>query len=120
MDNEYPFLTSVTVGEQMHTVEKTLNAITFGRFHNVLSDRIETAEVSDKDGSGIAEWAVNVMQGGQDVDFCRRRNRRPYKSKENYVDPTNNACKWNMKGTRLEGQDNATLSGTVEIAKERG
>ena len=118
MDNEYPFLTSITVGEQMHTVEKTLNAITFGRFHNFLSDRIETAEVSDKDGSGIAEWAVNVMQGGQDVDFTGGEIEDHIKAIENYVDPTNDACKWNMKGTRLEGQDNATLSGTVEIPKK--
>lgn len=115
MDNENPLLTSITVGEQMHTVEKTLDAITFGKFHNVFSDRIETAVVSDEKGSGVAEWAVNVMQGGQDVDFTGGEIEEHIKAIEHYVDPTNDACKWNIMGTRPDGQDNATLSGTVKI-----
>ena len=38
-----------------------------------------------KNGSGIAEWAVNVMQGGQDVDFTGGEIEDHIKAIENYV-----------------------------------
>lgn len=112
MDKAAPVLSQITTGGG-YAVSEALDPLPFGKFQNKLTAHTETAAVSDEAGSGVAEWFSNVMEGESDADFTGRKI-------QEYMDPARDSCKWELRGKRAKGEDNAPLKGDIEMQHKEG
>lgn len=108
VDTKDAEVTSTSISEKIHGIPGFVDTITFGKFHNQLSAKIETANVSDGAGSGVAQWSYNIMSGDSDKSFTED-------AIETYTDPTQDTCTWTLVSEKDENSDNAELSGAIPL-----
>ena len=101
-------VTNNSISNEIHGISEVVNMITFGKFHNALSTRQETAEVSDGSGSGVHSWSYNIMTGDTDDKFTGE-------AIEFYIDPTKDTCTWTLISEKAADSDNAELSGIIPL-----
>ena len=101
-------VTNNSISNEIHGISEVVNMITFGKFHNALSTRQETAEVSDGSGSGVHSWSYNIMTGDTDDKFTGE-------AIESYIDPTKDTCTWTLISEKAADSDNAELSGIIPL-----
>ena len=101
-------VTNNSISSEIHGIPEVVDMITFGKFHNALSTRQETAEVSDGSGSGVYSWSYNVMTGDGDDKFTGE-------AIESYIDPTKDTCTWTLISEKDADSDNAKLNGIIPL-----
>lgn len=101
-------VTSNSISSETYGVSKFMDRITFGKFHNALSTRRETVEVSDGSGSGVCSWSYNIMTGDSDDKFTGE-------AIESYIDPTKDTCTWTLISEKDRDSDNAKLNGIIPL-----
>ena len=101
-------VTNNSISNEIHGISEVVNMITFGKFHNALSTRQETAEVSDGSGSGVHSWSYNIMTGDSDDKFTGE-------AIESYIDPAKDTCTWTLISEKAADSDNAELSGIIPL-----
>lgn len=101
-------VTNNSISSEIHGIPEVVDMITFGKFHNALSTRQETAEVSDGSGSGVYSWSYNVMTGDDDDKFTGE-------AIESYIDPTKDTCTWTLISEKDADSDNANLNGIIPL-----
>ena len=101
-------VTNSSISSEIHGIPEVVDMITFGKFHNALSTRQETAEVSDGSGSGVYSWSYNIMTGDTDDKFTGE-------AIESYIDPTKDTCTWTLIAEKAADSDNAKLNGIIPL-----